>query len=227
MTEEPTRSVEKTARTVEEAVAAALAELGVGREQVEVEVLGEEARSFLGIFGQPQARVRVTVVETVGARARALVESIVRTMRIPATVAVTAEDEETVSLEVSGSSDLGILIGKHGQTLGALQHLAGLISNKRQTPRKRVLVDAEGYRERREKALVNLGLASARKAKQTGRDVVLGALAAHERRIIHTALHDDEGVTTKSIGEEPHRKVVVSPVRRRRGHPPPEDDSER
>lgn len=220
--EEPKRSVEKSGRSVDEAVAAALAELGVGREQVEVEILGEEARPFLGIFGQPQARVRVTLAETTGPRARALVENILKAMSVPGAVAVTGENDETVSLEVSGSSDLGILIGKHGQTLGALQHLVGLIVNRRQTQRKRVLIDAEGYRERREKALVNLGLTSARKAKQTGRDVVLGALAAHERRIIHTALHDDADVSTRSIGEEPHRKVVVSPTRRRRGQLPPD-----
>lgn len=217
MTEEPKRSVEKTGRSVEEAVAAALTELGVGREEAEVEVLGEEARPFLGIFGQPQARVRVTVAETTAGRAQALVENILQAMKVSATVAVTAEDEETVSLEVSGSSDLGILIGKHGQTLGALQHLVGLIANKRQSHRKRVLIDAEGYRERREKALADLALGSARKAKQSGREVVLGALAAHERRIVHTTLHDDAEVTTRSIGEEPHRKVVVSPLRRRRG----------
>jgi spoIIIJ-associated protein len=225
MTDEVKRSVEKTGRTVEEATEAALAELGVERGGAEVEVLGEEARPFLGIFGTAQVRVRVTAVESARGRAHALLDRVLEMMGIAATVTVTQEDDEMVCLEVAGSSELGVLIGKYGQTLGALQHLVGLIANRQLTDRKRVIVDAEGYRGRREKALRNLATNAARKAKQTGREVTLDALAAHERRIIHTTLHDDPEVTTRSIGEEPGRRVVVSPTRRRRGRF--SDDEER
>jgi len=222
MADEPKRSIEKTGRTVEDAVAAAVAELGVGREQVQVEVLGEDERPFLGIFGAPQTRVRVTVAETVATRARTLVERILGAMGISAAVAVTSEDEESVSLEVSGADDLGVIIGKHGQALAALQHLVGLIANRHQAERKRVVIDAEGYRGRREKALRNLALGSARKAKQSGGEVTIAALPAHERRIVHIALRDDPEVSTRSVGEEPHRKVIVSPTRRGGGESRPD-----
>jgi spoIIIJ-associated protein len=214
MADESKRSIEKTGRTVEEAVAAALAELGVGREQVEVEVLGPEARPFLGIFGAQQTRVRVTLTETIAARACSLVERILAAMGISAAVAVTSEEEETVCLEVSGADDLGVIIGKHGQVLAALQHLVGLIANRHQAERRRVLIDVEGYRGRREKALKNLALGTARKAKQSGKEATIAALPAHERRIVHITLRDDPEVSTRSVGEEPHRKIIVSPTRR-------------
>jgi spoIIIJ-associated protein len=202
-------SVEKTARSVEEAIEAALAELGATRDEVEVEVLVEPTRSFLGILGHSEAKVRVVLRETIGQRAKGYLAEMVSLMEIPAQVEVVQEDGDEVVLDIKGS-DLGILIGKHGQTLGALQLLVALMSNKGQEPRKRVLLDAEGYRARREQALRAMAQKAARKAQQTGREVVLEDLAPSERRIIHTTLAEEEGVTTRSVGEDPYRKVVVS-----------------
>jgi spoIIIJ-associated protein len=227
-------SVEKSARTVEDAVEAALSELGATRDQVEIEVLQEPTRSFLGILGHSEAKVRVSLRASLGQKAQQNLAEMVARIQVPARVELVREDAEEVVLDIQGS-DLGLLIGKHGQTLGALQLLVALITNKGQEQPKRIVVDAQGYRARREEALVAMAQNAAHKAKQTGRDVVLEDLGPNERRIIHTTLADQPGVTTRSIGEDPYRKVVVSAAGdrpeeqpgqhwggRRRGPRPPE-----
>jgi spoIIIJ-associated protein len=202
-------SVEKTAKTVDEAVQLALTELGVPRERAQVEVL-EEGRPLFGILGAAQARVRVTAQMTVGERAARMLTEMIRHMGIEGTTRVVEEDDAQAMIDIEGG-ELGLLIGKHGQTLAAVQHLLGLMANKGQEPRKRIILDAQGYRERREESLRHLALASARKAKQSGEPVTLDPLLPHERRIIHTALAEDSGVATRSVGEDPTRRIVIEP----------------
>jgi spoIIIJ-associated protein len=215
--------VEKVGRTVEEAVEAALGELGASREEVEVEVLGEETRGLLGILGHSQARVRVSLKalpteEGIAQQASDLLKQVLDAMEIEAQVKIIAENDEEVVLDLQGE-DLGIVIGKHGQTLGALQHLVSIITNRRlpEEQRKRIIIDAEGYRAKRESSLRGMAKRAARTARETGREVTLDALAAHERRIIHLALADEPGVTTRSVGTDPSRRVVVVPTARRGG----------
>jgi spoIIIJ-associated protein len=141
-------------------------------------------------------------------------------MGIAATVDLVREDADEVALDIKGA-DLGLLIGKHGQTLGAVQLLVALMTNKGQERPKRVIVDAEGYRARREQALQGMALNAAHKAQQTGRDVILEDLAPNERRIIHTTLAEQPGITTRSIGEDPFRKVIVSVAGRAESRPEP------
>jgi spoIIIJ-associated protein len=202
-------SIEKTAKTAEEAIQLALAELGVPRERAQVEIL-EQGRPLFGILGSSQVRVRVTAQPTIGGRAARVLMEMLGYMGIAATAEVIEEDEQQAVIDIRGE-ELGLLIGKHGQTLAAVQHLLGLMVNKGEETRKRIILDAQGYRERREESLRHLALASARRAKQTGEPVTLDPLLPHERRIIHTALADDPDVTTRSIGEEPTRRIVIEP----------------
>lgn len=121
-----------------------------------------------------------------------------------------SENERTVFIDLEGN-DLGILIGRRGETLDALQYLLNLAANKNQEIRKKIIVDIEGYRGRREKTLQRLALKLADKAKQRGRNVVLEPMSAQERRIIHTTLQGREDIYTFSEGDEPYRKIIISP----------------
>lgn len=211
------RSIEQTGRSVEEAVQAALRALGTSRDEVEVEVLAQESRGLLGILGHTEAKVRVTVKPSLAQRAVEVLTEILTKMGVEATPEVVSDDAEAVQINLRGEQDLGLLIGKHGQTLAALQLITAMIANRSQPPEKRrkVILDAEGYRERRERALRSMARNAAERAKRTGQEVTLQALSARERRIVHVALADDPGVTTRSQGEDPERVVVVSPRRQR------------
>jgi spoIIIJ-associated protein len=211
------RSIEQAGRNVEEAVQAALKALGVTREQADIEVLAEETRGLLGILGHTEAKVRVTAKPGVADKALEVLSQILQHMGIDATPEITSDDAEAVQINIHGDADLGLLIGKRGQTLAALQLITAMMANREQPAevRKKVLLDAEGYRERRERALTSMAESAAERAKRTGREVRLEALTPRERRIVHMALADDPAVSTRSEGEDPERIVIVSP---RRGH---------
>ncbi|UCC68756.1 MAG: protein jag [Armatimonadota bacterium] len=207
------QSVEQSGRTVDEAVQAALKALGVSRDEVDVEVLAEESRGILGILGYSEAKVRVSVRPGLAQRALDILTRIVELMGIDAEAEITADESEGVHLELHGSRDLGLLIGKQGQTLAALQLLVAMMANRGQPPdkRKRIVLDAEGYRARRERILSGTARSAAERAKRTGRQVTLDSLTPRERRIVHLALADDPGVSTRSEGEDPHRSVIITP----------------
>lgn len=202
------RSVEKQGKTVDEAIALALTELGASLDQVETEVLEEPSKGFLGILGGKLARVRVVLKPDPLEILKQFVIGVCARMGATADVEVTAA-EESVKVDLAGQS-LGLLIGKHGQTLDSLQYLANVVYNRNAETRQRVIVDAGGYRERREDTLLRLANRLAEKAKRTGRRIMLEPMSAHERRIIHTALQDDQQIVTYSEGDEPYRKVVIS-----------------
>lgn len=202
------QSVEKQGKTVEEAIALALADLGASLEQVETEVIEEPIRGFLGILGGKLARVKVTLKPDPEQILRDFVRGVCERMGTSVKVEVN-ETDEVVSVNLTGQN-LGLLIGKHGQTLDSLQYLANVVYNRNAEMRQRVVVDAGGYRERREETLLRLANRLAEKAKRTGRRIMLEPMSAHERRIIHTALQNDNQIVTYSEGEEPYRKVVIS-----------------
>ncbi len=201
--------VEKTAKTVEEAVSQALAQLGISREEAEIEVLEEPTRGFLGLLGSRPARVRVRVKDTPVRRARELLDKLLGAMNLPVDMAI-EEKENNLFIDIEGR-DVGILIGRRGETLDALQYLVTLYVNKNKTQRYKVFLDVEGYRRRREETLQRLAIKLAEKAKQRGRNVVLEPMSSHERRIIHTALQGRDDIYTYSEGEEPYRKIIISP----------------
>lgn len=290
--------VEKTGKTVEEAVAAALKELNVTADDVVVEVLQEAKSGFLGFFGK-DAKVRVTVKETEAVAAVAdapvktvneAVENAVDAVKEAAEVAVEAVSAKAVEVKDSAidsavsaleslkeepkvekeapkakengerpvreprkyvvndeavlvakeflqrvfkamkievamekfinkndgsvtfklhGADMGILIGKHGQTLDSLQYLTNLVANKNSSDRVRVIIDVEDYRDRRIETLNRLASRLADKVKRTGERVALEPMNPHERKIIHMALQGDRRVTTLSEGDEPYRHVVI------------------
>ena len=250
--------VEKTAKTVEEAVAAALKELNITAEEAVIEVLEEGKKGLFGFFGK-DAKVRVTakevvveetVVETAAPEAAPVVETVVETevkeeapavveeraAREPKKFVVSDEavakareflqkvfnamkidvvmekfvnkNDGSVTFKLHGA-DMGILIGKHGQTLDSLQYLTNLVANKNSADRVRVIIDVEDYRDRRIETLNRLAYRLADKVKRSGERVALEPMNPHERKIIHMALQNDRRVTTLSEGDEPYRHVVI------------------
>lgn len=259
------KSVEKSGRTVDEAVEEGLAELGVDRTAVDVEVLEEGSKGLFGLLGSRAARVRLTLVEpgggsgpsaagapqkadpasgalpTQGAeasgdaaeptdtapstaeseaeeraarmeRARTFVVELLGRMGIEAGVAMREADENIVHLAISGDG-MGLVIGRRGQTLDALQYLTNMAANRGPGPRLRFVLDAEGYRGRREEYLTDLAQRMAERVRREGRKAVLDPMSALERRVVHMALQDEAGIETESEGEDPFRRVVIVPKR--------------
>ncbi len=204
------KMVEKVARTKEEAVMEALEELGVGADRANIEVLEESSKSgLLGLISSKTVRVRVTVKEDLAQAAGLFLREMLVNMGVLAQVEIFRRKDNT-TLNINGK-DLGILIGKHGQTLDAIQYLVNLSVNKNQTEKERIIVDVEGYRRRREETLRRLAVRIAEKVKREKRKQVLEPMSPQERRIIHAALQDFKDVMTYSEGEDPYRHVIISP----------------
>lgn len=213
-------------QTVDDALANALDGLGgVSREGVEVEVISEGARAIPGeSLSGAQAVVRIRPMDEFTARGKQLLENLLTAMDIPARVTVrratpSAETEgegvaePPVLLDVAGD-DLGVLIGWRGETLRALQTVLNLMVAKGGAPTgRRILIDVERYRARREEQVQALAQRLAERVKRTGERNTLDPMHANERRAIHLALQNDKGVWTESIGVEPARRVVIHPVR--------------
>lgn len=204
------RIVERTGRTVEEAVEAGLAELELGREEVEVEVLEEPNKGLFGIIGSRLARVRLTEKPTPPKIAEKFLHKVLAAMGVSAEIQVQSSGNNQYYLSFHGK-DLGILIGRRGDTLDALQYLVNLVVNRRTSTRVKLVLDVEEYRRRREDTLVRLAQRLSDKVKRTRKNVVLEPMNPQERRVIHTALQNDPSVYTFSQGNEPYRKVVISP----------------
>ena len=203
--------VEKSAKTVEQAVELALQELGVKRDAVEVEVLDPGAKGVLGLFGGKDAQVRVTYNDNdPGRDAIKFLQPIFANLHVSATH--TVEEREGIVWITFHGKGLGAIIGRRGETLDALQYLTNLAVNRQFEEKTRIVLDVEGYRAEREKTLANLARKMADKARRSDRDVILEPMSPHERRIIHIALQDAEGVKTVRVGEEPYRKVIINRV---------------
>jgi len=206
---------EVTAKSVEEAIELALKELGAKREEVEVEVLSRGKAGFLGIGAEP-ARVRVrrlTTTESPASLAMEVMKKLLSAAGVTATATLrSAQDPETGGPIIDiGGDDSGLLIGRRGETLRALQFLVNLLVNKQLEKPVRVGVDVEQYRERRYKALRELALRVAERAASSGRTITLEPMPSAERRIVHLALADHPQVTTQSIGFGNSRKVAIIP----------------
>lgn len=201
--------MEFTGKSVDEALTQALLELQTTTDNVEYEVLERETKGFLGLMSKP-ARIRVKEKMTVESSAKKFLTKIFKAMNIDATIEVIYDEaEETVQINLIGE-DMGVLIGKRGQTLDSLQYLTSLVVNKYSNGYLKVKLDTENYRERRKDTLENLAKNIASKVKRTRKPVTLEPMNPYERRIIHSALQNDRYVETHSEGEEPYRKVVVT-----------------
>ena len=208
------KSLEMTGKTVDAAVNKALLELGATLEEAEIEVLEDGAKGIFGL-GSKDARVRVSVPEKGCAeKAKAFVSMIMDKMGLEATV--TAEEtEDSVNLEIEGEN-MGLVIGRRGDTLDAISYLPTLVANKGQEKHSRIVIDTENYREKRKATLENLARRMATTAVKQRRNVSLEPMNPYERRIVHEALQGNDEVNTFSVGDDPYRKVVISPKRVRR-----------
>lgn len=208
------RGVEAGGKNVEEAIATGLAQLGVQRGQVEIEILSRGSRGILG-FGATEARVRLTVIRPSAPPsevqvAQEVLESLLARMGLEATVERRPGNGFPIALDVRGR-DLGILIGRRGQTLRALEYITRLIVSRKFQRRVFLTVDVEGYKARRERTLRNLAQRMATKVSQTQQPITLEPMPAYERRIVHLALRERSDVTTESVGDGENRKVVILP----------------
>ncbi len=221
--------ITKTGKTVDEAIEAALSELGVSKEEASIEVISEPKSGLLGI-GQKQAEVKVTAnveeneevvyygddenfegdaVSEAEDQAVAFVAEVLSGIGIHGNMDSYREDDD-IFISVTGA-DCGSAIGRHGETLEAISYMTNLVANKNSENRVRVHIDIGGYRKHREQVLTGLANKAAFKAKKTGRSVAMEAMNPAERRIVHSFLQNVSGVSTHSEGEEPERRIIVTP----------------
>ncbi len=202
--------IEKTGKTIDDALQQALLELGVTQERVTYEILEMPSRGFLGLIGTRPARLRVTMKKLSPIeKAMEFLQKLFAAMRMEISME-RREIEGGYVFELTGEA-LGVLIGKHGQTLDALQYLTNLAANRDLSQEKvRILLDIENYRKRREETLYRLAKRLADKVKRDGDQIVLEPMNRHERKIIHMALQEDRRIITYSNGDEPYRKVVIA-----------------
>ena len=208
-------TTEVTGRSVEEAIEIALEQLGADRDQVEIDVISQGKGGILG-FGAEPARIRVTLTSlpsNLQAVAKITVDNLLRSMKVAATATPRPQlegEEDTIELDIEGE-DSGLLIGRRGETLRALQFTVNLIVG--QTTRARVILDVEGYRERRYSSLRALAARVAERVNSTGRPITLEPMAPNERRVVHMALANNPRVATESTGVGESRKITVLPKR--------------
>lgn len=239
MSQEQRATLEVIAPSVEEAIQKGLEQLNLTADDVDVEILDSGSRGLFGI-GSRQARVRLVVKgeqpeeekkpvsvieedepnhEEIIWISEKVVSDLLERMRIKARVKasirppVSKDEEETVFVNIEGE-DLSILIGRRSETLNALQYIASLIVGRRLNRWTPMIIDVQGYRQRRERQLRMLARRMADQAVHTGRRQVLEPMPPNERRVIHLELRDHPLVETESIGEDPHRKVTITPKRR-------------
>lgn len=206
-------SLEKSAKTVDEAVTDALVELGLTSDQVDVEILDEGSKGLLGLFGSKLARVRVTKKVNLKDIAENFLSDLLKAMDISSKITLTEEDKNTLSINLEGE-EMGVLIGKRGQTLDAVQYLTSLVVNKYSDHYVRIKMDTEDYRNRRRKTLESLANNLAMKVKKTGKKFTLEPMSSNERRIVHSTLQKYKFIETYSEGEEPFRRVIIVPKKR-------------
>jgi len=210
------RMIETTAKTPEEAIEIALKELDVERPDVEIDVVSKGKTGILGIGGEP-AKVRVTVLDKPPDSVVAttdILQSLISLMDVSASITLVHAEHEDVGgpvFDVDGD-DSGLLIGRRGETLRALQFLVSFIASRRLGDRVNLFVDVSGYQERRYETLRSLAERNARRVASSGREVTLEPMPPNERRIVHMALADDPDVNTVSDGVGDGRRVVIEPI---------------
>ena len=204
--------VEVSAKTVNEAIMEACRKFGVTSDRLDYEVKDEGASGFLGIGSRPAVIRAAVKLEEVSVEdvAENFLKEVFSAMNMEVSVEVKYDEEgKTMDIELSGN-EMGVLIGKRGQTLDSLQYLVSLVVNRETEEYIRVKVDTEDYRKRRRETLENLAKNIAYKVKKTKRAVSLEPMNPYERRIIHSVLQNDKYISTHSEGDEPFRRVVVT-----------------
>lgn len=202
--------VEKIGKTVEGAINVALKDLDATIEEVDIEILEKETKGFLGILGNKPARVKVTKKYDPVLVAKIFLKEMFLSMGLSVDINANLKDSKHLFINLIGE-EMGILIGKRGQTLDSLQYLVNLVVNKGEAAYVSVTLDTENYRQRRKDTLESLAKNLSKKVKATHKSVTLEPMNPYERRIIHSAIQNDKFTMTHSEGEEPFRYVVITP----------------
>lgn len=202
-------SIEITAKTVDDAITEGLIKLGTTSDKIETEIIEKGSSGFLGIGSRP-AVVKIWKKFTIEDHVRNFLSDIFQAMNMTVEINITkSEDDKNINVDLKGD-EMGVLIGKRGQTLDSLQYLTNLAVGKQVNEFVKVKIDTEDYRKRRRETLENLARNIAYKVKRTKRPVSLEPMNPFERRVIHSALQNDRYVSTHSEGEEPFRHVVIT-----------------
>ena len=202
--------IEVKGKTVEEAITYAQLQLGIISAQMEYEIIERESNGFLGLIGKKDAVIKARKKSNLIDDTLEFLDKMFAAMNMEVKSTIDYNEENrTMNIDFAGD-DMGILIGKRGQTLDSLQYLTNRVANKMQDGYVRVKLDTENYRQRRKETLENLAKNIAHKVKRTKKAVSLEPMNPYERRIIHSALQSDRYVSTHSEGEEPYRRVVVT-----------------
>ncbi|HGE71277.1 TPA: protein jag [Candidatus Poribacteria bacterium] len=199
--------VEQEGKTIEEAVELAMQKLGVSRDQVKITVLSEGTKGLFGLGSKP-CKVRVTIKDDNSATPEGILKAILDEIGIDYEIKSSISDGN-IHLSVK-TPNPGLLIGKRGMTLNSIQYLVNCMANKTSLVKRRIIIDAEQYRERREESLVSLAKRLASKVKATKQEIVVEPMSPQDRRIIHLALQNDDEVVTFSRGEGSMRSVVIT-----------------
>jgi len=202
------QSIEKTAKTVQEAISLALLQLNANESKVDIEVIDEGNKGIFGIIGNKMAKVKVTLKETRGEKVEKFLLNVFGKMKVEVEIE-SEENEDAIFIKLKGK-DIGIIIGRRGETLDALQYLSSLVINKSEEEYKRVVIDTENYRQKREETLINLADRLANRVMKYKKNITLEPMNPYERRVIHSALQNNKYVKTFSVGDEPNRKVVIT-----------------
>ena len=201
--------IEVSGKTVEDAITESLIKLGTTSDKIEYDVIEKGSNGFLGIGSKP-AVIKVRKKSTLEDVIRDFLTDVFKAMDMEVEILINKdEDSKVIDVELKGA-DMGVLIGKRGQTLDSLQYLTNLAANKQSDEYVKVKLDTEDYRKRRKETLENLAKNIAYKVKRTKRSVSLEPMNPFERRVIHSALQNDKYVSTHSEGDEPYRHVVVT-----------------
>lgn len=210
------KAIEMTGRTVEEALDHALKELKLTKDKVDIEIIDEGSKGLFNLIGAKPAKIKVMTKQSSLDDAKAFLDKVLKSMNVGASIDIN-ENDDCININLSGTK-IGVVIGYRGETLDSLQYLVSLVVNKNHdNPYKRVVLDAENYRHKREETLIRVAQKTAYKVKKSGRPYKLEPMNPYERRIIHSALQNDKYVTTYSEGEEPFRHVVVTLKRSDKG----------
>lgn len=203
------KTIEKSAKNVNDAKEAALLELGVSEEEAVIEIIEEGSKGFLGL-GSKEAVVKASLKHPELVASKKFLASIFESMKVEVQINADLDENGDIAINLEGEN-MGIIIGKRGDTLDSIQYLTSLIANKESEKYIKVIIDAENYREKRYNALIALSERLAEKVVRTGKRYTLEPMNPYERRIIHSNLQGNEKVTTRSVGEDPYRKVVIEP----------------
>ena len=203
------KTYEFTGKTVDEALEYALNELKISKDKVEYTITDEGSKGFLSIIGSKPAKIKVTIKKNLLEECEVFLRGILVKIGVEAEI-LAREELDKIFIDLKGE-EVGTIIGYRGETLDAIQYLLYIFINKNSEGNyKKVLLDAGSYRVKREETLKNLALKTAYKVKKYGRSIKFEPMNPYERKIIHSALQDDNNITTESEGQEPFRRIVVS-----------------